>query len=201
MKILVESSYSCLLIVLLVYCTCMSCIASFDCASNTKCELQEKTDCGCQANRKHPDDLINSPADNEFTISDLGAPSADKYDHHEKEMIGRFYSSHDYVPPLSSDPQFHTIEKSNVITNNPRKNFRYNFKPSHSVSNRTNQMVRIPGGDFSMGTDATVFTADGEGPTREVTVKPFYMDVYEVTNAEFARFVEATDYVTEVRNI
>jgi formylglycine-generating enzyme len=55
-------------------------------------------------------------------------------------------------------------------------------------------MVFIPGGTFAMG------TAHGmafEGPVHRVTVAPFFMDRYAVTNREFARFVTATGYVTE----
>jgi len=49
-----------------------------------------------------------------------------------------------------------------------------------------------------MGTDDSEgFQADGEGPVREVELKPFYMDPYAVTNAKFAEFVQATGYVTE----
>ena len=56
-------------------------------------------------------------------------------------------------------------------------------------------MVWIKGGTFSMG------AADNEGrsdeyPLHEVTVDGFWMDATEVTNAEFAKFVEATGYVT-----
>ncbi|MCL6594341.1 MAG: formylglycine-generating enzyme family protein, partial [Alicyclobacillus sp.] len=59
-------------------------------------------------------------------------------------------------------------------------------------------MVLIPGGSFLMGTDdGDGFPEDGEGPVRCVTVRPFYMDVHTVTNAEFARFVTATGYQTE----
>src|SRR5437588_103016 len=55
-------------------------------------------------------------------------------------------------------------------------------------------MVRIPGGTFMMGTDESPFPY--ETPAHEVTVDPFYIDVTEVTNAQFARFVAATHYVT-----
>ncbi len=49
-----------------------------------------------------------------------------------------------------------------------------------------------------MGTDdAEGFPADGEGPVREVTVSPFAIDRYSVTNAEYAEFAEDTGYVTE----
>ncbi|XP_072136739.1 formylglycine-generating enzyme isoform X2 [Mobula birostris] len=62
---------------------------------------------------------------------------------------------------------------------------------------RTNQMVLIPGGMFTMGTDEPVIPQDGEGPARKVHMKEFYMDMYEVTNAEFERFIKDMDYVTE----
>ncbi len=52
---------------------------------------------------------------------------------------------------------------------------------------RTDQMAPLSGGVFTMGTDRPFFPADGEGPARKVRVKPFSMDVHEVSNAEFAR--------------
>jgi len=59
-------------------------------------------------------------------------------------------------------------------------------------------MVLLPGGTFLMGTDdAEGFPADGEGPIREVTLKPFWIDRCAVTTAEFAAFVDATGYRTE----
>jgi sulfatase modifying factor 1 len=60
------------------------------------------------------------------------------------------------------------------------------------------RMVRLPGGTFLMGTDyAEAFAQDGEGPVRSITVRPFLMDRYPVTNEVFARFIEATGYRTE----
>lgn len=59
-------------------------------------------------------------------------------------------------------------------------------------------MVRLDGGTFLMGTDsAEGFPADGEGPVREVSLDPFYIDLYPVTNAKFADFVSASGYRTE----
>ncbi|CAM3634750.1 formylglycine-generating enzyme family protein [Cohnella lubricantis] len=59
-------------------------------------------------------------------------------------------------------------------------------------------MILLPGGSFLMGTDsAEGFAADGEGPSRIVTVAPFYLSPYTVTNREFGRFAEETGYVTE----
>lgn len=59
-------------------------------------------------------------------------------------------------------------------------------------------MVPLTGGSFLMGTDyVDAFPADGEGPVREVTVAPFLMDRYPVTNDLFQKFVDATGYRTE----
>lgn len=49
-----------------------------------------------------------------------------------------------------------------------------------------------------MGTDDPQIKQDGEAPARRVTVDAFYMDAYEVSNADFERFVNATGYLTEV---
>ncbi|KAM3935443.1 inactive C-alpha-formylglycine-generating enzyme 2 isoform 2-T2 [Leptodactylus fuscus] len=57
-------------------------------------------------------------------------------------------------------------------------------------------MVQINGGKFTMGTNAAD-SKDGEGPTKQVTVKPFAIDKYPVTNKDFREFVRATKYKSE----
>jgi len=52
-------------------------------------------------------------------------------------------------------------------------------------------MAWIPGGTFRMGSEE--FYPE-ERPIHEVSVDGFLMDSYEVTNEQFARFVEATSY-------
>ena len=54
-------------------------------------------------------------------------------------------------------------------------------------------MVWIPGGTFRMGSDKHY---PEEAPAHPVTVGGYWMDQYTVTNAQFSKFVEATDYVT-----
>jgi sulfatase modifying factor 1 len=54
-------------------------------------------------------------------------------------------------------------------------------------------MQWIPGGTFRMGSDD--FYPE-EGPVHEVAVDGFWMDRHVVTNEQFARFVDATGYVT-----
>lgn len=54
-------------------------------------------------------------------------------------------------------------------------------------------MVLIAGGTFRMGSDVHY---PEEGPAHPATVDGFWIDRHTVTNADFARFVEATGYVT-----
>ncbi|MDB5245665.1 MAG: hypothetical protein JWQ40_59 [Segetibacter sp.] len=56
----------------------------------------------------------------------------------------------------------------------------------------TDKMIWIPGGTFQMGSGEF---ADAL-PIHAVTVKGFYMDESEVTNAQFEKFVKATGYLT-----
>lgn len=56
-------------------------------------------------------------------------------------------------------------------------------------------MVLIPGGTFEMGADNEQASED-EYPKHKVTVDSFYMDITEVTNAQFQQFVNATGYIT-----
>ncbi|MCY2985996.1 MAG: formylglycine-generating enzyme family protein [Planctomycetota bacterium] len=64
-------------------------------------------------------------------------------------------------------------------------------------------MVWVPGGEFSMGCDVAGESLCGmpgvtldAAPIHRVYVDGFWMDSTEVTNEQFARFVDATNYVT-----
>ncbi|WP_307135484.1 formylglycine-generating enzyme family protein [Streptomyces aurantiacus] len=58
--------------------------------------------------------------------------------------------------------------------------------------------IPLPGGTFRMGSeDGYVNAGDGEGPVRDVSVPPFAIDAYAITNARFAAFVDDTGYRTE----
>jgi RNA polymerase sigma factor (sigma-70 family) len=52
------------------------------------------------------------------------------------------------------------------------------------------EMILIPPGEFKMGSEAElVVRSDTEKPVHTVYLAPFYMDVYEVTNAHYANFL------------
>ncbi|XP_064022668.1 inactive C-alpha-formylglycine-generating enzyme 2 [Pogoniulus pusillus] len=57
-------------------------------------------------------------------------------------------------------------------------------------------MVQLPGGKFQMGS-SSLEKRNEEGRFREVTVKPFALDKYPVTNREFREFVRQKKYKTE----
>src|SRR5680860_1343505 len=58
-------------------------------------------------------------------------------------------------------------------------------------------MVWIPGGKFIQGALASDNLAmHHEKPAHLVAVDGFYMDISEVTNSEFQKFVEETGYIT-----
>jgi len=59
-------------------------------------------------------------------------------------------------------------------------------------------MVWIEGGTFLMGSDKYY---PEERPAHPVTVNGFWMDQFTVTNAQFSRFVEETNYVTMAERI
>ena len=63
----------------------------------------------------------------------------------------------------------------------------------HSVA-----QVRVPAQSFLMGDqNGDARSGDGETPVHEVEIVSFEIDATAVTNADFARFVTATQYVTE----
>src|SRR5271157_4359012 len=83
-----------------------------------------------------------------------------------------------------------TMASSNANTSNPDET------PGHQVNRKSLPgMAWIPGGAFLMGTnDKESFP--NERPAHLVQVQGFWIDEYDVTNAEFSKFVEATGYVT-----
>lgn len=78
----------------------------------------------------------------------------------------------------------------------------YNNEPTQNEpipeEDKYKGMVYIEGGSFRMGTDDELGPpGDGEGPARKVSVDHFWIDQTEVSNRNFAHFIEKTHYITE----
>lgn len=58
-------------------------------------------------------------------------------------------------------------------------------------------IIWLDGGQSHVGTDTPEIGADGEAPRRQVTIKPFGLSKYSVTNRQFSDFVADTEYRTD----
>jgi formylglycine-generating enzyme len=79
------------------------------------------------------------------------------------------------------------------------------FRPTESAPDG---MVWIPGGEFSMGCEDPTSSPHGGNdrmmdtrPIHRVYVDGFWMDTTEVTNAQFAKFVAETKYITVAERV
>jgi sulfatase modifying factor 1 len=77
------------------------------------------------------------------------------------------------------------------------KNTKSRFSKNSSSIKNTNHknMIYIKGGEFEMGADNYQADLD-EYPKHKVILSGFWMDITEVTNAQFTEFVKATNYIT-----
>ena len=102
--------------------------------------------------------------------------------------------SHPYDPKMAQ-----TIERKSCCTPIRNAGTTGNFAaPEMVAGNRVvEDAIRIPGGKSLTGTDSPEISDDGESPLRNTRVKPFRIGATTVTNAQFAHFVEHTNYVTE----
>jgi sulfatase modifying factor 1 len=86
------------------------------------------------------------------------------------------------------------VSSTRVVANSDGTNHG-ELSSDQSRRNAPPEMVWIASGTFMMGTnDERSFP--NERPAHLVEVEGFWMDEHDVTNAEFAKFVEATGYVT-----
>ncbi|WP_323034769.1 formylglycine-generating enzyme family protein [Pararhodobacter sp.] len=58
------------------------------------------------------------------------------------------------------------------------------------------RLTQIPGGFFEMGTRRSTYPGDGDSPRRKIHLSPYLISPTAVSNADYARFVEATGYQT-----
>jgi eukaryotic-like serine/threonine-protein kinase len=80
------------------------------------------------------------------------------------------------------------VGNTNIGTNNGKIISNGNLQPKTEPKT---EMVKISGGKFSMGNNKG---KDLEKPEHEVTLKDFSIDKTEVTNTEYAQFVEETNH-------
>jgi sulfatase modifying factor 1 len=105
------------------------------------------------------------------------------------------------VAAMKTDRPVSARERSNADLTDGFQPTKLNKDPAPGPS--TQGMAWIPGGEFSMGANEP---PDGDSigmhattdarPIHRVYVDGFYMDKTDVTNAQFAKFVKATGYVT-----
>ena len=73
----------------------------------------------------------------------------------------------------------------------PTANNNTAVKPSPPVG-----MALVAGGSFTMGGDEQLYGKEKfTSPPHQVSVKPFFMDIYEVTCEEYKKFIDATGYL------
>lgn len=80
-------------------------------------------------------------------------------------------------------------EEAPLVANSAQNN----IAECAELSSEDDDMIWIEGGEFSMG--STDYYPD-EGPVNDIKVEGFWIDKYEVTNAQFSKFVDETAYVT-----
>lgn len=96
-----------------------------------------------------------------------------------------------------------SVSDSTIYAENGGNKFRATFPDMVNFDDAPDGMVKITGGEFSMGgVNPTGMQNGGHEamndarPIHRVYVNSFYMDATEVTNAEFEQFVKATGYIT-----
>lgn len=79
---------------------------------------------------------------------------------------------------------------SSVVKNDTKKAEKN--MPKEIIGKDGTKMVLIPAGKFKIGSKDG--TNSDEKPVHTVYIDAFYMDIYEVTNAQYKKFVDATGY-------
>ena len=95
------------------------------------------------------------------------------------------------VAPTSTEEATATIEPTLENVNTPPQSALLGDSWQRPMDDMT--MMYVPGGTFLMGIEDG---GEDEQPVHEVTLDEFWIDQTEVTNEQFANFVDETDYVT-----
>ncbi|MCP3954411.1 MAG: SUMF1/EgtB/PvdO family nonheme iron enzyme, partial [Desulfobacterales bacterium] len=102
---------------------------------------------------------------------------------------GFFLTKKEAPPPVETAVQAQPIKKEipEVGIQNAKGFYEVKHPSDQSV------MVHVPAGIFLMGSDKY----SAEKPVQQITLGDYYIDKYLVANAQFQKFVEATEYVTD----
>lgn len=133
---------------------------------------------------------LGASGDSEKKDSDCGCSGADR------KNLKKEDPSYKYTEEAQDDEATVTSDDDEVYRQ---------FSPPEGddtfPTRRYNDEILIPKGTFTMGTADPIIPDDGEHPPQPVTItRDYYMDKYEVSNAEYYRFVFDTGYVTEAEN-
>jgi len=108
------------------------------------------------------------------------------------------------VPTREPQSGLHTGDEF-PATDNTAANLNQTTTRNDKTGNRhtasLNTLKPLAGGWFHMGTDQPLYRQDGESPRRPVFVSPFAIAASTVSNAEFARFIAETGYVTSAERL
>ena len=85
----------------------------------------------------------------------------------------------------------HVLEEIQFTPSDNINDSLYYLKPDSSM-----RMAYVPEGIYDMGSSNPNMALKRELPQHRVKVNAFYMDIHEVTNAQFSAFVSATNYKT-----
>ena len=122
----------------------------------------------------------------------------------DDETPGEENDKREDEPKQSKSPTVeNTDDKTQTSKDEKPQSAKMKYIPASEAKSpypRTNQMSCLPGGLFYMGTDEVFIADDGEQPSRPVHLRPFCIDVHEVSIAEFELFVNSTGYVSYVSN-
>ena len=87
------------------------------------------------------------------------------------------------------------IMKAGVVVNKYNVNTQVDsvifYKPTTSINPINLTLANIPGGTFTMGSPTTEVNRDGNEVEHQVTLSAFRMSKYEITNSQYAAFLNA----------
>ncbi len=119
------------------------------------------------------------------------------------QVVSRPFQSQAVVPPKSDSAKWlyliigvlaaslFGISIYLLMPNNKDKSGKETSAATKENQNAIEGMVYVSGGEFMMGNENG---DEYEKPTQKVTVKPFYIDIYEVTCNDYKKFIEAANY-------